>query len=162
MVTFLLLQRIELKTTSSQTLPPGEIQAILARLEALARVMDSAFLLPGTNVRMGFDAILGLVPVIGDIISQAISSYLIWEAKRLGVSRWTLWRMIGNSAVDTVIGAIPFAGDAFDVAFRANMRNLALLTAHLERQGYRARISGPGLDPGRAGPVIEGTATRIG
>jgi hypothetical protein len=107
---------------------------------------------------MGFDALLGIVPVIGDLISQAISSYLIWEAKRLGVSRLTLWRMIGNSALDTVIGAIPFAGDAFDVAFRANTRNVKLLRAHLETQGYRASRFNRGAG---AGPVIEGTATRI-
>lgn len=84
---------------------------------------------------------------------------MIWEAKRLGVSRFTLWRMIGNSAVDTVIGAIPLVGDAFDVAFRANQRNLALLRGHLERHGTQAQVR---AGPGRAGPIIEGTATRIG
>src|SRR5688572_4643253 len=103
-----------------------EIEAAVARIEAISRLMDDLFEIPGTNVRVGLDAIIGLVPVIGDLISQAISSYLIWEARQLGVSRFTVARMVANSAVDTVVGIIPFAGDAFDVAFRANRKNVAL------------------------------------
>lgn len=145
-----------------QTLAHDEVQQSLARLELLAKVMDSAFVLPGTNVRMGLDAIIGIVPVVGDLISQTISSYLIWEAKRLGVSKLTLWRMIGNSAIDTVIGIVPLVGDAFDIAFRANMKNLALLKAHLEKHGHlRPAPATSGTGAG-SGPVIEGTATRIG
>lgn len=133
----------------------AEIDESIARLEALAKVMDSAFTLPGTNVRMGFDALIGLVPVIGDLISQAVSSYIIWEARRLGVSKFTLARMIGNSALDTVIGAIPFAGDLFDVMYRANLKNMVLLRAHLEKHGHYRRVDG-------LGTVIEGRATRVG
>lgn len=114
-------------------------QEALARVEMLARVMDGIVTIPGTNVRIGFDALLGLVPVIGDVISQAISSYIIWEARQLGVSRWTLTRMIGNSLVDMTIGAIPVVGDAFDVVFRANLKNLALLKAELERRGVATK-----------------------
>lgn len=114
-------------------------QEAFARVALLARVMDSIVAIPGTNVRIGVDAVLGLVPVVGDAISQAISSYIIWEARRLGVSRWTLARMIGNSLVDMTIGAIPVVGDAFDVAFRANLKNLALLKAELERRGMGAK-----------------------
>lgn len=116
----------------------AEIEASVARIEALSRVMDSAFAIPGTNVRLGLDAIIGLVPVIGDLVSQAISGYIIWEARKLGVSRFTMARMIGNTALDTLVGIIPFAGDAFDVMFRANMKNLALLKRHLEKKGYGA------------------------
>lgn len=123
----------------------------LARLEALARLMDGAFVIPGTNIRVGLDAIIGVVPGIGDAISGVISSYLIWEARKLGVSRWTLARMAGNTLLDTTVGAIPLAGDVFDVMFRANMKNMALLRRHLERKGYT----------GRFGPVIEGEAVRI-
>jgi hypothetical protein len=136
-----------------------EIEEAVARLEALAKVKDSAIALPGTSVRMGFDALLGIIPAIGDLISQAISSYLIWEAKRLGESRFTLWRMIGNSTIDTVVGFIPLAGDAFDVAFRANTKNLALLKAHLAKQGFASRKA---AGPRGSNPVIDGTATRIG
>ena len=107
----------------------------VARLEALAHLLDSAFLIPGTNHRVGIDALLGLIPGIGDLVSTALASYIIWEAKQLGLPRWKIARMIGNLAVDTTIGAIPFAGDLFDVAFRANRRNMKILRDHLERTG---------------------------
>jgi uncharacterized iron-regulated membrane protein len=125
-----------------------DTQASLARVDALARLMDSAVAIPGTSIRLGLDALIGLVPVAGDVISSAISTYIVWEARRLGVSRWTVARMLANTAVDTVIGAIPVIGDAFDVAFRGNMRNLALLRAHIARNDPR-------------GPVIEGSAVRL-
>lgn len=113
----------------------AEAEAALARVELIAKVMDSIVTLPGTNVRIGLDALIGLVPVIGDVVSQAVSSYIIWEARNLGVSRLTLARMAGNSLIDMAIGAVPFLGDAFDVAFRANLKNLALLKAELEKRG---------------------------
>lgn len=97
----------------------GDEEWTLARLEALAKLMDSAFVLPGTKFRFGLDAIVGLVPGIGDAISGAISSYLIWEARRLGASRLLIARMAGN---------------VFDASFRGNMRNVALLRQHLERK----------------------------
>lgn len=131
-----------------------EIAASVARVEALSQLMDDLFVIPGTNIRMGLDGLIGLVPVVGDLISQAVSSYIIWEARRLGVSRLTMARMIGNSAVDTVVGIVPLVGDAFDVAFRANRKNLALLKRHLEKHGHIRRGHG-------GGPVIDGTARRL-
>src|ERR687893_2699734 len=107
----------------------------VARLEALSRLLDSAFLIPGTNQRVGIDALLGLVPGVGDLVSTALASYIIWEARQLGLPRWKIARMIGNVAADTAIGAIPFAGDVFDVFFRANRRNMKILRDHLERTG---------------------------
>lgn len=133
-----------------------EIEAAVARIEVISRLMDDLFEIPGTNVRVGLDAIIGLVPLIGDLISQVISSYLIWEARQLGVSRFTVARMAANTAVDTVVGIIPFVGDAFDVAFRANRKNVALLKAHLAKHGH-VRRTGPG-----AGPVIDVLARRAG
>jgi hypothetical protein len=124
----------------------------LERLEALAKLLDSSFFVPGTNIRMGLDGIIGLVPVVGDLISGAISSYLIWEARRLGASRWVIGRMAANTLIDTTIGAIPIVGDAFDVVFRTNVKNLALLRKHLARKGVIA--------PG-SGTVIEGQAVRV-
>lgn len=112
----------------------GDEEWTLARLEALAKLMDSAFVLPGTKFRFGLDAIVGLVPGIGDAISGAISSYLIWEARRLGASRLLIARMAGNTLFDTLLGSIPIAGDVFDASFRGNMRNVALLRQHLERK----------------------------
>jgi hypothetical protein len=124
----------------------------LVRLEALARLMDSAFVLPGTDIRFGIDSIAGLVPGIGDAISGIVSSYLIWEAKRLGVSKWTLARMAANTLIDTSIGSIPVLGDVFDATFRSNVRNMAILRKHLESEGL----------VGRGGPVIEADYVRVG
>lgn len=132
-----------------------EIEAAVARIEAVSRIMDSLFDIPGTKVRVGLDAVIGIVPVLGDLLSQIVSSYIIWEARQLGVSRFTMARMIGNSAIDTVIGIIPFAGDAFDIAFRANMKNLALLKAHLAKHGHVRRTAG-------SGPVIDIPSRQVG
>jgi len=124
-------------TSASSSRSAAEIELSITRLDALARVMDSAVQIPGTNIRMGLDAFLGLLPGIGDAIGAAISSYLIWEAKQMGVSKLVLARMAGNVAIDTVIGAVPFAGDIFDVAYKANLKNMALLKKHVDKHGLR-------------------------
>jgi hypothetical protein len=79
--------------------------------------------------------IIGLVPVAGDVISGVISSYLIWEARQLGAPKWLIARMMANTLLDTTVGAIPVLGDAFDVMFRANMKNMALLRRHMRNAG---------------------------
>ena len=94
--------------------------------------------------------------MVGDIAAQVVSGYLIWEAKQLGVSKLTLWRMVGNTLIDTVIGAVPLVGDAFDIAFRANMKNLRLLQRHLEKQGYQTAAPAAGK-----GPLIQGNYRRV-
>ncbi|WP_072370720.1 DUF4112 domain-containing protein [Hyphomicrobium sp. NDB2Meth4] len=136
-----------------ERLEQAEVEAALARLNALARLMDSLFVIPGTRLRLGVDALLGLVPVVGDLAAQLVSAYLIMEAKRLGVSNLVLWRMVGNSLIDTVVGAVPLVGDAFDVAFKANIKNMRLLQRHLEKRGYRATSPG--------GNVIDGEYERV-
>jgi len=115
-------------------MPSESAQETFERLDKLSKLLDTAILIPGTNIRFGVDALIGLVPVVGDMISTAISSWLIYEAHRLGISRLALWRMMGNVAIDGVVGAIPFLGDAFDVAFRANRRNLRILRDQLARR----------------------------
>jgi Domain of unknown function (DUF4112) len=127
-----------------KTAGPSRADSI-ARITALAKLLDSAFLIPGLNRRVGIDAIIGLIPGIGDAVSTVLASYIIWEARQLGLPRWKIARMIGNVAVDTAIGAIPVAGDAFDLFFKANQRNLRIVHEHLKR--------GPNQ--------IDGTATRI-
>jgi len=145
-----------MKTNSVERYSDPDIEATVLRVEAVSRLMDDLFVIPGTRVRVGLDAVIGLVPVVGDLISQVVSSYIIWEARQLGVSRFTMWRMIGNTAIDTVVGIVPFAGDAFDVAFRANRKNLALLKGHLEKHGH-IRRDGKG-----AGLVVDVKARRVG
>ena len=115
--------------------PAGDMSRAqrLARLEMLATLMDAAIVVPGTNIRIGADAVIGLVPGIGDLISVGISSFLILEARRMGAPRHVVARMIGNVALDGLVGVIPVVGDVFDVAFRANLRNMRLLRKHFDR-----------------------------
>lgn len=109
------------------------------RLEAIARVLDSKWRIPGTGIRFGADAALNLLPGLGLVASKGVSAYLILEARRLGVPSGTLLRMIGNVGVDAVISAVPVAGWIGDVFFRANLRNMALLRQHLERGRRKPR-----------------------
>jgi len=106
----------------------------VARLEVIARLLDIAFVVPGTKIRYGIDGLIGLIPVVGDIITTAISLWLVREARALGAPWYVTVRMLGNVAVDGVVGIVPFAGDAFDVMFRANMRNVRLLRRWLDKQ----------------------------
>jgi hypothetical protein len=106
----------------------------LARLDALSQLFDTAFIIPGTNIRFGLDALIGLVPGIGDLITTATSLYLVHEARQLGAPKHLILRMVGNIALDGIVGAVPLVGDAFDVMFRSNRRNMALLRKHLERR----------------------------
>ena len=106
----------------------------LARLDAVARLLDIAFILPGTNIRYGIDGIIGLIPVVGDIIATALSLWLVREARALGAPWYVTARMLGNVALDGVVGLVPIAGDAFDVMFRANIRNMRLLRRWMDKQ----------------------------
>ena len=103
------------------------------RLNALARFLDSAIRVPGTNVRFGADALLNLLPGIGTLTSKGMSAYLIWEARRLGVPTRMLVRMAGNVGLDFVISAVPMVGWVGDVFFRSNLRNMGHLREHLDR-----------------------------
>ena len=104
-----------------------------ARLDTLARFLDSAVRVPGTNIRFGADALLNLIPGVGTLTSKGMSAYLIWEARRLGVPKSTLLRMMGNVGVDFVISAIPLVGWVGDVFYRSNLRNMDLLREHLDK-----------------------------
>lgn len=113
-----------------------------ARLDALARFLDSAVRVPGTNVRFGADAVLNLIPGVGTLTSKGMSAYLIWEARRLGVPAGTLLRMAANIGIDFGISAIPVVGWMGDVFYRANLRNMALLREHLDRTHPPRMIDG--------------------
>ncbi len=106
----------------------------LARLEAIAKLLDVAFILPGTNIRYGIDGLIGLIPVVGDLITTAISLWLVREARALGAPWHITARMLANVAVDGVVGMVPVAGDAFDVMFRANVRNVRMLKRWMDKQ----------------------------
>jgi hypothetical protein len=106
----------------------------LKRLEAVAKILDVAFILPGTKIRYGVDGIVGLIPVVGDIIATGLSLWVVYEARALGAPWHITARMLGNVAFQGVVGTVPVAGDAIDVLFRANMRNARLLRTWLEKQ----------------------------
>ena len=104
----------------------------LRKLDELADWLDSRFQIPGTNIRFGLDSILGLVPGIGDGVAALPSIYVVLCAQRLGATPWLLTRMSFNVLLDVTIGAIPIVGDLFDLGFKANRRNVALLRQHID------------------------------
>lgn len=122
-------------TTPTRTADP------LARARALTRLLDTAAKVPGTGIRFGADAILGLIPGLGDVAGAVLAGYLVLLAQRLGAPRSVVLRMLGNVAVDTLGGTVPLVGDLFDVAFKSNTRNLALLERAIERPTDTTRTS---------------------
>lgn len=107
----------------------------LRRLSQLANLLDDRYAIPGTNVRFGLDAVIGLLPGIGDLAGAALSSYIVLEGKRLGIPKRLLLRMVKNIAVDAAFGAIPIIGDIADIQWKANRKNVRLLIDHLDDQG---------------------------
>ncbi|MGJ0427859.1 DUF4112 domain-containing protein [Methylobacter sp.] len=104
----------------------------LKQLEQLARLLDNSFRIPGTSFQMGLDSLIGLIPGIGDTTGGILSTYIIWQAARMGVPRVVLMRMGVNVILDALLGAIPFFGDIFDIAFKANRKNIQLLSNYYQ------------------------------
>lgn len=107
--------------------------SVRQRVEAMEGLLERGFTMPVINRQFGLDFLLGLIPVIGDVIAAAMGAWLVWEARNLGMSRWKIARMFGNIGVDLVIGAVPFVGDAVDFVFRSNTRNLRIIKKHLDK-----------------------------
>lgn len=107
--------------------------AIRRRIEAMEMLLERSFVIPGVNRAIGLDSIVGLVPVVGDVITAAMGAYIVWEARNLGMPKWQLWRMAGNIGFDALVGAVPVAGDLFDLMFRSNSRNLRIIRRHLDK-----------------------------
>jgi hypothetical protein len=97
-------------------------------------LLDEAVRIPGTNFRLGLDALIGLVPGAGDVVTTALAAYIVAEAARLGVSKPVLFRMLVNLGLDFMLGAVPVAGDVFDAVWKANRKNLDLLERHLAKR----------------------------
>ncbi|MGI9040206.1 MAG: DUF4112 domain-containing protein [Gemmatimonadales bacterium] len=113
----------------------------LERLRQLGHLLDNSIPIPGTRFRVGLDAIIGLVPGVGDLVGGALSLYIVMQAARLGVPRPLLARMGWNVAVETVVGAIPLFGDLFDAGYKANLRNLALIQQQVDQPVKSKRAS---------------------
>ena len=116
-------------------------------LHALSHLMDKAFTIPGTNIKMGLDSIIGFVPVIGDTIGLAISGYIYSFAKRAGVPWYKRMHMLGNIFIDWLIGVIPFIGDLFDIGWKANTKNVEIIKAHHQKS--------------KTSDIIEGNSTKM-
>jgi len=105
-------------------------QKALKNIEILARLMDNQFSIPGTRIRFGFDSLIGLIPGAGDLATFGVSGYMLWIMAQNGASGFLLARMVLNILIDTVVGVVPLIGDIFDIAFKANMRNMKLMKEH--------------------------------
>lgn len=126
------------KTTSAKNASQRR-QAARERLIRLTRLMDGLFEIPGLRRKVGLDALMGVVPVVGDLVSAGIGIYLVYEARELGASRWLQAKMVGNLLLDFLVGAMPVLGDFLDVLFRAHQRNLMLLQKELGEPFIDAR-----------------------
>jgi len=114
--------------------------SIRRRVEAMEMLLERSFVIPGINRPVGLDALAGLVPVVGDFVGMALGAYIVWEARNLGLPKWKLLRMAGNVAFDSVLGAVPLAGDVFDFLFRSNSRNLRIVKNHLDKHHPHTRV----------------------
>lgn len=124
-------------------------QSVRQRVEAMEKLLERLFVVPGLNRPIGLDVILDLIPGVGDVAAAALGAYIVWEARNLGMSKWQISRMAGNVGVDFLLGLIPWVGAIPDFFFRSNSRNLKLIKRHLDKQHA-------------AGATIEATVARRG
>jgi len=112
--------------------PTGNDPAsVYRRIQMMEQLMERSMTIPGINYPIGMDAIVGLIPVLGDIFGAVMGTYIVWEARNLGMPKWHMSRMIGNVAIDGVIGIVPLVGDMADFAFRSNTRNLKIVKKYM-------------------------------
>lgn len=125
----------------SAELPLGsDAQSVRRRVEALEQLLEGLVRVPLLGRKVGLDAIAGLVPVAGDVLTAVMGLYLVWEARNLGMSRWQVARMIGNVGLDTLLGAVPLAGDLFDALYASNTKNLRIIKRHLDKHHPATRV----------------------
>jgi hypothetical protein len=125
-------------------------QSVRQRVEAMEKLLEGMFVIPGTKQRVGLDAILDVVPVVGDVAAAALGGYIVWEAKNLGMSKWQLARMSGNVGLNWLLGlfsVVPVVGVVPTLLFRSNSRNLKIIKKHLDKHHA-------------AGATVEGQVTK--
>jgi hypothetical protein len=108
-------------------------QSVRQRVDAMEKLLERLFVVPGINRPVGLDVILDVVPVVGDVAAAALGAYIVWEARNLGMSKWQVARMAGNVGFDWLLGLIPFVGAIPDFFFRSNTRNLRIIKRHLDK-----------------------------
>jgi hypothetical protein len=114
--------------------------SVRQRVEAMEKLLERMFIVPGINRPLGLDVILDLIPGVGTISAAALGSYIAWEARNVGMSKWQLVRMGGNIGFDMLLGAIPFVGAIPDFLFRSNTRNLRIVKRHLDKHYPETRV----------------------
>jgi hypothetical protein len=114
--------------------------SVRARVSAMGKLLERSLVIPGINVPIGLDVLVGLVPVLGEIVTMGMGAYIVWEARNLGLPKWKLARMGLNVLFDTAIGAIPLVGDAADLVFRSNTKNLRIILKHIDKHHPEARV----------------------
>lgn len=129
-------ETIDQPTPKMPRLKPGlgtDPASVRQRIEAMERLLERMFVIPGINRPVGLDVILDVIPGIGTISAAALGSYIAWEARNLGLSKWQVTRMAGNIGLDLLLGAIPWVGAIPDLFFRSNTRNLRIIKRHLDK-----------------------------
>jgi hypothetical protein len=127
--------------TIASQLPIGrDAGSVRRRIEAMERLLERMFVVPGINRPVGLDVILDLVPVVGDVVAAALGLWIVWEARNLGMSKWHIARMSGNVGIDFLLGAIPWVGAIPDFFFRSNSRNLRMVRKWLDKHHPDTRI----------------------
>jgi hypothetical protein len=125
----------------SGSLPIGtDPRSVRRRVEALEKVLERMFVIPGINRPIGLDVILDLIPFAGGLVATGLGSYMVWEARNLGMSKFQMARMAGNIGVDMLLGAIPWVGAIPDFFFRSNTRNLKIIKRHLDKHHPGTKI----------------------
>jgi hypothetical protein len=126
-----------MRTPADERLPFPRVgtdpQSVRQRVEAMEKLLERMFVIPGTKRQVGLDVLLDLVPVVGDAVAAALGAYIIWEGKNLGMSKWQMSRMAGNVGFDFLLGLIPWVGAVPDFFFRSNSRNLRMIKRHLDK-----------------------------
>lgn len=123
-------------------------RSVRQRVEGMERLLEGLFVIPGTNRKVGLDVLLDFVPVAGDVAAAALGSYMVWEARNLGMTKGQMARMAGNVGFDFLLGIIPFVGAVPDFFFRSNTRNLKLIKRHLDKH-HPKTVTVPGTVTGR-------------
>ena len=126
-----------MRTPADERLPFPRVgtdpRSVRQRVEAMEKLLERMFVIPGTKRQVGLDVILDLIPGIGDVAAAALGAYIVWEARNLGMSKWQISRMAGNVGVDFALGLIPWIGAIPDFFFRSNTRNLRMIRRHLDK-----------------------------
>lgn len=144
-----------MNNTANAAPPPLDaVRATRRRLDRMAQILDEAIRIPGTGWRLGLDSVVGLVPVLGDVLGLALSGFVVYEGVKIGAPRPLLLKMTGFAALDAVVGLVPLLGDVFDFAFKANRINARLLGEYLQEQERRHGIVVASPGQRRAGLVL--------